>query len=300
VKIMTTSSRIIIASFALTIGIGTVGCASSLPPKELVTARDEYATASHGVAAQTKPAELLTAKQELDRAEALFADEGDSKRTRDVAYVAHRKTLLAESTARTAAASKETDEAGKQFGTDQAQRLDDTTARLQTAQGTLKDTQGALVRTAADLEKEKIARAEADRKAALAMADLQRIAAVKKEDRGMVITLSGGVLFATDKNEVQASAMPQLNQVGDALVKYSPDSTITVEGHSDSQGAASYNRDLSQRRADAVAAYLASRGIARDRITAHGIGMDRPVAPNTTVDGRAQNRRVEIIVTPKP
>lgn len=292
---MKTPTLFVLATLAL-----SVGCATAIPPKELVVAREEYSAAARSPTASMKPAELLTAKQELDRAEALFVDEGDSKATRDVAYVAHRKTLLAESTARTAAATKQMDEAGVQFGSTQAQRLEDTTARLQTAQGTLKDTQGALVRSAADLDKEKVARVEAERKAALAMADLQRIAAVKKEDRGMVITLSGGVLFATDKHDVQSSAMPQLNQVGDALVKNSPDSTITVEGHTDSQGAASYNHDLSQQRADAVAAYLVSRGIARDRVTARGIGPDRPVANNGTVDGRAQNRRVEIIVTPKP
>lgn len=292
---MKTPSLLVLAAIAV-----TMGCASSLPPKELVAAREEYSAAARSPTASLKPAELLTAKQELDRAEALFAAEGDTKQTRDVSYVAHRKTLLAESTARTAAAAKDTDDAGKQLGATQAQRLEDTTARLQSAQGTLKDTQGALVRTAADLDKEKVARADAEHKAQVAMADLQRIASVKKEDRGMVITLSGGVLFATDKNDVQASAMPQLNQVGDALVKSSPDSTITVEGHTDSQGAPGYNHDLSQRRADAVAAYLVSRGIARDRITARGIGPDRPVANNGTVDGRAQNRRVEIVVTPRP
>lgn len=278
----------------------TVGCAGSLPPKELVVAREEYSAAAKGPAASLKPAELLTAKQQLDRAELLFADKGDAPETRDAAYLAHRKTLLAEAAARTAADAMTIDRANKDLLDTQATQLQTTQAQLQNTQGALKDTQGALNRTAADLEREKQARAEAERKAAQAMADLQRIAAVKKEDRGMVITLAGGVLFATDKYEVQASAMPQLNQVADALVKYDPDATITVEGHTDSQGAAGYNHDLSQQRADAVAAYLVSRGIARDRVTARGIGPDRPVANNGTVDGRAQNRRVEIIVTPKP
>ncbi|CAN5362604.1 hypothetical protein BH09MYX1_BH09MYX1_22470 [soil metagenome] len=287
----------IITATALFLSV-SIGCASSIPPKELVVAREEYGAAAKGPAATLKPAELLSAKQQLDRAEAIFLDKGDSPETRDAAYIAHRKTLLAESSARTTAASMQIDSANKDVVDNQAAQLQSTRAQLQNTQGALKDTQGALTRTAADLEREKQARAEAERKAQQAMADLQRIAAVKKEDRGMVITLSGAVLFASDKHEVQASAMPQLNQVADALVKYNPDQLITIEGHTDSQGQPAYNKELSQKRADAVAAYLAGRGIARDRITATGIGQDRPVGNNTSVDGRAQNRRVEIIVAP--
>jgi outer membrane protein OmpA-like peptidoglycan-associated protein len=274
------------------------GCAGSMPPPELVSARSEYAAASKGPAASLKPADLLTAKQELDRAERLFADEGDAPETRDAAYVADRKARLATASAQTTAAAMAIDAANKALLDTQAAQLAQTKDQLQASQGALKDTQGALNQTAADLERERRARAEAERKLDQAMADIQKIAAVKKEERGTVITLPGGVLFATDKYEVQGSAMPQLDQVADALIKASPDSTITVEGHTDAQGQPAYNKDLSQKRASAVAAYLVSRGIARDRVTAVGIGQERPVASNSTIDGRAQNRRVEIIVSP--
>ncbi len=285
----------------VSLGLVTViaaGCASALPPPELVSARKEYAAASKGPAATLKPAELLTAKQQLDRAESLYADEGDSVATRDAAYLADRSARLATATAQTAAAAMAIDGANKDIVDTQATQLARTKDQLQASQGALKDTQGALNRTSADLDRERKARLDAERKLDQALADIQKIAAVKKDDRGTIITLPGGVLFATDKYEVQGSAMPQLNQVADALIKASPDSTITVEGHTDSQGQPSYNKDLSQKRADAVAAYLVSRGIAKDRVSSVGIGQDRPVASNASVDGRAQNRRVEIIVAP--
>jgi outer membrane protein OmpA-like peptidoglycan-associated protein len=90
----------------------------------------------------------------------------------------------------------------------------------------------------------------------------------------------------------------KLNEVADALVKGDPDSKITVEGYTDSQGAASFNQDLSQKRAQSVRDYLVSRGIASDRVDAVGFGPDKPVADNASAEGRANNRRVEIVVKP--
>ena len=71
---------------------------------------------------------------------------------------------------------------------------------------------------------------------------------------------------------------------------------MVVEGHTDSQGAAAFNQDLSQKRAESVRSYLVSHGIAADRITAQGFGPSRAVADNTSAEGRANNRRVEIVV----
>jgi OOP family OmpA-OmpF porin len=69
-----------------------------------------------------------------------------------------------------------------------------------------------------------------------------------------------------------------------------------VAGHSDSQGDANYNRDLSQRRADAVREYLVTAGVDENRISAKGYGEDEPIADNSTADGRRENRRVELRV----
>jgi outer membrane protein OmpA-like peptidoglycan-associated protein len=82
--------------------------------------------------------------------------------------------------------------------------------------------------------------------------------------------------------------------VGNALVtKARP---VVVEGYTDSRGSSSRNLDLSQRRAEAVRSYLVSRGVPSEKIVAKGMGPDRPVAENTSAEGRAQNRRVEIVV----
>lgn len=114
----------------------------------------------------------------------------------------------------------------------------------------------------------------------------------------MVITLSGGVLFASAKWDLLPAAQTKLNDVANALTKEDPVSKMVVEGHTDSQGSASYNQDLSQHRAQAVRDYLVTRGIASDRITAEGFGPTRSIADNSSPEGRANNRRVEIVVRP--
>lgn len=281
------TSSIVVGALALV----AVGCGSTLPPKELVDARAAYQSAAKGPAAQQSPAELHVAKQSLDQAERSFNDDGDSPATKDFAYIAIRKAQLAEASARASIAQKDREAAERE-----AQNL--TGEQLRKAQSELASTKGNLEKTAGELERERIARAEADKKLAQAMADLQKIAAVKQESRGMVITLSGSVLFASNESTLLPAAMVKLNEVADALIKGNPDSNITVEGHTDSQGQRQYNMDLGQKRAQAVRDQLVSRGVAQDRIKAVGVGPDRPVADNKTAEGRANNRRVEIIVEP--
>lgn len=268
-----------------------VGCGSTLPPKELVDARAAYQSAAKGPAAQQSPAELHVAKQALDQAERSFNEDGDSPTTKDYAYIAIRKAQLADASARAAIAEKDKEAAERE-----AQNL--TGEQLRKAQSELASTKGNLEKTKDQLAREKAAREEAERKAAQAMADLQKIAAVKQESRGMVITLSGSVLFASNEATLLPAAMVKLNDVADALIKGNPDANITVEGHTDSQGQRAYNMELAQKRANAVRDQLVARGVAADRIKAVGIGPDRPVADNKTAEGRANNRRVEIIVEP--
>src|SRR5207253_1915394 len=116
--------------------------------------------------------------------------------------------------------------------------------------------------------------------------------AVKQEPRGTVITLAGGVLFRTGESTLLPAAMVQLGQVAEALLKGNPDSNITVEGHTDSQGPVKANEELSQKRAEAVRDFLIQKGIAKDRIKAVGRGPSVPVASNDNAEGRANNRRV--------
>ncbi len=117
----------------------------------------------------------------------------------------------------------------------------------------------------------------------------------KPTDRGMVITL-GDVLFDTDKSILKAGATDNLVKLGAFLNQYQ-DRTVAIEGHTDSVGSEEHNVGLSQRRADAVKAYLVKQGINGMRLTTEGKGEDVPVADNNTAAGRQQNRRVEVIIS---
>lgn len=280
--------KVILPAALLTV---MIGCGSTPPPKELVDARAAYKKASEGPAKDTAPAQLHEAKNALEAANGAYNDDADSPDTKDKSYIAMRKAEQAEAYARMKQAQAEREDAQRKAGIL-------TTETLNKTQKELAEQKAALEKTKDQLERERLARIEAEKRAAQAMADLQKIASVKQDTRGMVITLSGGVLFATNQSALLPNAMIKLNEVAEALIKGDPDSKMTVEGHTDSQGNASYNRDLSQKRADSVRDYLVSRGIAQDRIKAVGYGSERPVADNGNAEGRANNRRVEIVVAP--
>jgi outer membrane protein OmpA-like peptidoglycan-associated protein len=269
--------------------VGAVACGATQPPPELVDARKAYERAKGGLAAQLAPAQLDTAKQALDRAENSFENEGVDEPTPDLAYIAARKAEIAEATAGKAAAERDADQADKQFKEAQLEGLDKAKSDL-----SREKQQGE--KTKAELEAERKA-LDAEKKAAAAMASLQEIAKVKEEARGMVITLSGSVLFATGKYELLPIAKQKLDEVAKALMDQGYKSML-VEGHTDSVGKASDNETLSLKRAESVRTYLVSRGIPSDKIRATGLGSSRSIADNSTADGRANNRRVEIIVEP--
>jgi outer membrane protein OmpA-like peptidoglycan-associated protein len=115
----------------------------------------------------------------------------------------------------------------------------------------------------------------------------------KQTERGMVLTLSG-VLFDTNEATLKQGAADRLDRVASYL-QANPHTNIIVEGYTDSTGTAAYNEQLSQRRAQAVADQLVSRGISPDRVRSIGRGQEAPVASNGTQAGRLQNRRVEVI-----
>jgi len=271
---------------------GAAGCASALPPQDLVTARATYNRVSHGPAAALDPAALHSAAESLQVAEQSFAKDGDTQETRDLAYVADRRAQLAEVRAQTA-----------QTNQDQAQTLANMhaaeTAHANASSAQLGRANLQLAVQGQQLDAERDRRKDADKRAAQAAADLAAFGTVKQDAaRGLVITLSGSVLFASNKSELLPSALVRLNGVADALTKDDSVSKIVVEGHTDSQGGADYNQDLSRRRAQSVRDYLVSRSIAGDRLTSVGYGLTRPIADNASPEGRANNRRVEIVLQP--
>lgn len=103
-----------------------------------------------------------------------------------------------------------------------------------------------------------------------------------------------GVNFDHDKAALREDAQPILDQAAEGLKEWG-DVKVEVAGYTDSKGKDQYNLKLSQRRAEAVRAYLISKGIAADRLTAKGFGETKPVADNKTAEGRFKNRRVELI-----
>lgn len=277
----------------LTTLLGTAACSSTLPPNELVTARSNFARAQAGPAAQLAPSDLDSAKKSLDQAEASFKDEGDTPEVKDMAYAAARNAEIAEARARTMQANQLKDQTNASTRANEVNQAQVTSAELAKTKGQLASSNQALA-----TEKER--REDAERRAAQAAADLAKFATVKQDPiRGMVITLSGGVLFESAKWALLSTAQTKLNDVADALTKQDKDSAIVVEGYTDSQGKDQMNQELSQKRAESVRTYLVSRGIASDRITAQGFGPGKPIADNTSPEGRANNRRVEIVVKPK-
>jgi len=274
-------------------------CGSSLPPRELTDARSAFERAKTGQAAQLKPEVVHEAKVSLDQAEQSFADDGDSDRTRDLAYVAQRKSELAVAQGGQAAAIAQKEQAAKDLVTLQSQGLQKAQGELSQTRQQLAATGQQLQMTGKQLEEEKKARELAEKRARDAMDKLAVAAAlaVKEEPRGTVITLPGAVLFPTAKWDLLPGAREKLDQVAEAL-KNQADHKMIVEGHTDSQGSESSNMELSQRRAQAVRDYLVSRGVPTDIISATGVGQGRPVGDNSTAAGRQNNRRVEIIVKP--
>jgi len=285
---MKTIQRLVVAFFG---AVSVIGCAATMPPPDLVNARSAYDRASKGPTQQLDPADLHAAREQLDAAEASFANDGDTPRTRDQAYLAVRKAEFAESVARALQYNQARDGVESAMKADQRRAVEMTSAELSRTRAQLA-TQGVT------LKNEKERREEAEKRAAQAALDLAKFATVKQETRGMVITLSGGVLFVSAKWDLLPAAQVKLNNVADALTKQDPTSKIVVEGHTDSQGTESYNLDLSQSRAQAVRDYLVTRGIAADRISSQGFGATRPIADNKSAEGRANNRRVEIVVQP--
>ncbi len=113
----------------------------------------------------------------------------------------------------------------------------------------------------------------------------------------LIVTMPQDILFQTDSATLNPSLQADLQSVARSLMDY-PASTVQVLGHTDDRGTAAYNYDLSQRRAAAVSSVLIGSGVPAGRIQSIGRGFDQPVASNQTEAGRAQNRRVDIVILP--
>ena len=274
---MKISTIAVVSSF-----LAATACAASTPTPELVSARQAYDRARTDPSASLVPDSVLSAKQSLDKAEAVHEKDPQSDAERSYSYVAQRRAELAMTLGENAKTKQQADAAAVQYSQLQDKLRTSAVAQLGAERNQVNQLGSALVQSEA--------------RAARAMESLNKIAQVKEEARGMVITLSGQVLFVTGKSELLPAARDQLDQVAVALKDQGSLKPMVVEGYTDSVGSDATNQKLSKDRAESVRAYLVSKGVPSDKITSVGKGKANPVASNDTPEGRANNRRVEIIV----
>lgn len=263
-------------------GLALVAAACAPPvetPQELRSARDAYSEASRGPAATQAPSMLVEARVALEQAEAAFRDRGNTQEVRDKAYVAQRKAETATMIAMAIHYEKRAEDARVA----QAMLVDRTTRELQAVHDRLKAQDMAVI--------------QAEARANAALESLQSTAHVSQQERGLVIRIGVGDLFepgATILSEDGAGTLAKVTE----LLRATPDRRARIEGYTDTRGPSEQNRILSAAQADAVRDYLATHGVGVERLSAVGKGEQSPVAPNRTEAGRAENRRVEIVVTP--
>lgn len=293
--------------------LALVGCGASAPSNELLTARETMDAARQSPAAQYKPEQLHRAQRTLERAEAVYDEEPGTQIERDLAYIADRQARAAMAEGRRAALSARQVEAEREYRRQlevstrtRAEMLEDTEESLEDVREELSEREGlldqrtaelraqeeALMARQQELEQERQARQEAEQEAEQA---LEELADVRRDQENMIITLNGSVLFEFGQTALLPSALRRLDAVAEVLRRH-PDRQIVVEGHTDSVGSDAGNRALSQERAERVVEYLTRRGVPAESIRPVGRGETEPVATNRTQEGRANNRRVEIIV----
>jgi outer membrane protein OmpA-like peptidoglycan-associated protein len=317
-----------------TVGTLIVGC-TTMAPKELIDARSAYESSAAGPAAQLAPAELHKAHESLLLAEQSFLQDPKSYKTKDLAYVAQRKAELAGAHGSIAADKKIKGDANADYSKKQTaivkqgkqdliesekraaerrqdlidarkgQELVDANKRTEDVR---QDLHAANMETdnarqdlnAANMETDTANQAvlDANKKSDDAIAKLATLAMLKEESRGLVLTLSGSILFRFNEASLLPTANVKLDQVTTALLDIR-ERNIIVEGYTDSKGPAIYNQDLSQRRAEVVRNFLVDRGYPASRIETVGKGESTPIANNASAEGRANNRRVEIVIERK-
>ena len=276
------SIRIALGAGALLFGLAA--CGSSAPTRQLSYARSAYQMAAASETTQMAPQKLRDARQALDEAEKAHKQDPGSTKEANLAYVAQRKAEIAIMSGKTLQALQKE----QQLNSEYQAALE---AKTQGQQAQLSHQQAMQQQQQAQQATE-----EEKQQAAQALANLGEVASVKQEANGTVLTLSGAVLFPTGGDTLSDDAHDRLDKVAQALSQQPRETEIRVEGYTDSTGAAQANEALSQRRADAVRSYLSQRGVPSTMLESIGRGESNPIASNATQNGRAINRRAEIVV----
>ncbi|MBL3557389.1 MULTISPECIES: OmpA family protein [Marinobacter] len=250
---------------AVSFSVLMAGCASTPDDNQKV---DEARAAYEEIkddpnVARSGDRHLRSAQQELSRAESLLEEDAEIIKIEHAAYLANRHAQIAAEQGKRAALQEQINSAEER-------------------------------RRELEMQMSSNKAAQARREAEELRLQMEAMQA-EQTDRGMVLTL-GDVLFDLNQAELKASGEATVQRLAEFMREYE-ERRVRVEGYTDSTGEASYNQELSERRAEAVRDALLNMGISRDRVETKGFGEEYPVASNDSSGGRQQNRRVEIVIS---
>lgn len=283
---------------AMVLSLGACATVAVAPPQSLLDARVALAVAKQADAETLARDEYLHAQRLLAQAEAAFGAEHPMTRVDDLAFEARAEAQVAEALARARSAVAEHLRIQQEIlvRQDLLLALQEKDRRLQEAVVAGRAQEAGRLEAEARAAQEQAARIAAEKEAEMLRRARQiKEAEVKLESRGLVIALSGRILFDSGSSKLQPGVAATLDQVA-ALLRDYPDRPVRIEGHTDSTGDLLFNNTLSAARAESVLTYLNQRGTPLDSLSAVGLGPTRPVANNATVSGRQLNRRVEIVI----
>lgn len=278
---------------------------SDKSPLQLYEAINAVQIAEAAGAAQYAPDILAKAKQELENAQAM--DGKKSQRKQMITYARGAVQDAEDARVSTLRRMQQEKEHQQQLAMQQAQSAAQQ-AQIEAQQEALKRAQAdaAAAQAEAAAANARAAQAAAEHSAQQATdqteqmrerlrAQLSQVLQTQETARGLIVNMSD-VLFDTGKYTLKPEAREKLAKVSGILLAY-PNLKVQVEGYTDNVGSQEYNQTLSQQRGDAVRDYLVSQSVSAGNITATGYGMSNPIADNATSAGRAQNRRVQLVVS---
>lgn len=269
-------------------------------------ARADFVAASNNPqVASNAPLEFKQASDALNAANVAAAKKQSLEDIDRLAYIAKQKIATAQEVARAkvaeaniADASRQRTEISLEARTAEAERAKRDAAAANAAAAMAQQQAASAQQQAATAQQQAAAAQDQTRMMAERAAKLEALLVelhATKTERGMVVTI-GDVLFATNEANLTPNGMSTLRKLADVMAQ-NPERTVLVEGFTDSTGSSSYNQNLSQRRANAVAMALGSMGVPRERIAMKAYGEAFPVAPNDTASNRQLNRRVEVVLS---
>jgi outer membrane protein OmpA-like peptidoglycan-associated protein len=284
-------------------GLSRVAIDDEKNPLEIVQARYAVAIARSAGADRFASQAYEMANQRLAAAE--NALNGKRSQRKSVPGLAREAVIAGEDARRSAmiasaeSAAREDQRVAANAATDVANEVARVAA---TEAATVAATAATEAATAAAVATEAAASAEREKAVVTARNDLRnRLNAAlptRDSNRGLISEI-GGVQFATGRAEANAAGRESLSRFSGIVASY-PGLRFSVEGHTDSVGSAATNSELSLRRAITVRDYLIGQGVAASSIDVEGLGLSMPIGDNSTVDGRARNRRVEIVISGGP